>query len=199
MASEASDINPYPYAPHPFDHPRADLILRSDDSIDFRVSTFILAITSEFFANMLSDGQPDEKERRDGCPIILVQEHSRTLQNLLSFIYPVEQPILDDVSHVEACLAAALKYGMTVVVNRMKLALRSITPKAPLRTWAVAVRHGLEVEARAAAEEVVHQSLSMLELDELPPEMHEISAGAYFRLLRFQRLAGNIANFPEKL
>lgn len=183
MTSEPS-ANANRYAPPPFDHPKADLILRSDDGVDFRVSTFILEISSEFFATMFKDGQPEKDERRDGCPIVRVQEHSKTLQTVLSLIYPVDPPVLDEIPHIYACLAAALKYDMKRVVSLTRVALRSTAWKAPLRTWAVAVRYGLEDEARVAAAEVVRQRIPVL--DDFPPEMEEITAGPYFRLLQYE-------------
>lgn len=194
MASDPEPPSINPYAPPPFDHPKADLILRSDDGVDFRVSTFILAISSEFFANMFNDGRPDQDERRDNCPVVRVQEHSRTLQSLLTLIYPIDPPVLDDIEYIQACLAAALKYDMKSVVNLMKTALRSMAPEAPFCVWAVAVRYGLEVEAQAAAAVLVRQNISLL--DE-PPLAQDIlrsgpSAGHYFRLLKYQRLAGEV-------
>lgn len=138
---------------------------------------------------MLKDGQPEGDERRDGCPVVWVQEHSKILQSVLSFIYPVDPPILDEIPDIQACLAAALKYNMKRVVSLTRTALRSIAREAPLRAWAVAVQNGLEVEARVAAAEAVRQGISVL--DDFPPEMQELSAGPYFRLLQYERLAGN--------
>ncbi|KZT69347.1 hypothetical protein DAEQUDRAFT_765644 [Daedalea quercina L-15889] len=84
MASEPSSAPSY--ASPPFDSSKADIILRSSDSVDFRVSSFILEMSSEFFANMLDACQANDEELRDGCPIIQVQEDSGT--SLLSLVPP---------------------------------------------------------------------------------------------------------------
>ncbi|KAH9930351.1 uncharacterized protein B0H18DRAFT_994570 [Fomitopsis serialis] len=179
MASDPSSTPPY--ASSPFDHPKADLILRSSDHVDFRVSKFILEVSSVFFANMFEASQANDDESRDGCPVVQMQEDSETLDSLLRIIYPRKDPILDDLPKLHAVLAAALKYEMEEATNLTGAVLRSFIPKEPLRVWAIAVRNRLEEEARAAA-------------TSFPPEMLDINAGAYHRLFRYHRLEAKASN-----
>ncbi|KAH9930352.1 uncharacterized protein B0H18DRAFT_820217, partial [Fomitopsis serialis] len=167
----------------PFDDPEADFILRSSDRIDFRVSRFILRVSSDFFATMFVAGQAENEENRDGCPIVPMHEDSETLDSLLRIIYPKKAPILDDLAKIHAVLAAALKFDMEKPIDVVGATLCSFIPNEPLRVWAIAVRNRLEPEARAAADEIVCQvDLSVFNF---PPEMQHISAGAYYRLLRY--------------
>jgi len=175
----------------PFDHPKADLILRSSDHVDFRVSKFILEVSSVFFASIFEASQANDEESRDGCPVVQMQEDSETLDSLLRIIYPRKDPILDDLPKLHAVLAAALKYEMEEATILTGTVLRSFIPKEPLRVWAIAVHNRLEEEARAAADEMIHQGISVL--DSFPPEMRDINAGAYYRLFRYHHLEASRA------
>ncbi|KZT65693.1 hypothetical protein DAEQUDRAFT_513737 [Daedalea quercina L-15889] len=187
------------YASPPFDDPHADLILRSSDRVDFRVLRGILRLASPFFASMFEIGQTCASdvsdELRDGCPVIPVPEDSHTLDSLLRIIYPRKDPFLDDPSKVNSVMAAALKYEMEKAIASTTATLLSFVPEQALRIWAIAVRHGLEVEARAAADEMLGQNVPILDAS-FPPEMQDVHAGAYYRLLQYQRSGGKVqSNF----
>lgn len=179
-----------PYASPPFDNSRADLILRSSDTVDFRVSSFILAMSSDIFSAMLEACEAGSGDVRDGCPIVQLQENSEALDYLLRVIYPRKAPAFDDISKIPPVLHAALKYDMEKAVEVVSGALRSFAPKVPLRVWCIAVRCRLEPEARAAADEMVRQSLQVLDLPS--SELQDLHAGAYYRLIRYRRLEGRV-------
>lgn len=188
------------YASAPFDDADADLILRTSDNIDFRVSRFILRIASPFFASMFEVGQTrsgasgeaheNGDEVRDGCRVFPVQEDGDTLDSLLRIIYPRKDPILGDLPKVNSVIAAALKYEMEEAIALTGAELLSFTSKEASRVWAIAVRHGLEPEARAAADELLREKAAVL--DDFPSEMQAVNAGAYYRLLQYLRLDGKV-------
>lgn len=190
MHPQARAPHVIPFAPAPFDNPKGDLILRSCDDIDFRVFQAILGVSSDFFSTMFEAGQAPNEEMRDGCPVVRVSEERETLDGLLRIIYPTTAPPLNDLQKVRPILAAALKYEMEKPVQVARKALCTSASKEPLRVWAIAVRYRLEGDALLAAREMVRQSLSVLE--SFPPEIGEIHAGAYYRLLRFKRLNGRV-------
>ncbi|KAL7280730.1 hypothetical protein ACG7TL_005672 [Trametes sanguinea] len=64
MADTATKQSPCP-GPAPFNQPSADIVLRTQDGVDFRVHTQILAQASPFFATMLSLPQPPCPQRSD--------------------------------------------------------------------------------------------------------------------------------------
>ena len=80
------------YAAAPFDHAKADIILRSSDNIDFRVFKLFLSLASPFFETLFDIPQPDEEngdqEIKDGLVVVPVTEDSKTLDALLRFCYP---------------------------------------------------------------------------------------------------------------
>ncbi|KAF9240590.1 hypothetical protein BU15DRAFT_73820 [Melanogaster broomeanus] len=62
------------YAASPFDHAKADIILRTSDNIDFRVFKLFLSLASPFFETLFDIPQPieasDEQEIKDGLAVI---------------------------------------------------------------------------------------------------------------------------------
>ena len=179
-----------PFASAPFDNPKGDLILRSCDGIDFRVFQAILAVSSDFFSTMFEAGQAPNEEMRDGCPVVRVSEEGQALDGLLRIIYPTKAPPLTDLRTIGSVLAAALKYDVEKAVAVAREALLTFIPKEPLRVWAIAVRYRLEMDARLAAQEMVNRQISLL--DSVPPEVCEIHAGAYYRLLQFKRSQASV-------
>ena len=111
------------YAAFPFDHPQADVILRSSDNIDFRVFKLFLSLASPVFETMFGLPQPAEgadldEETRDGLPVVSVSEDSKTLDALLRFCYPstlAEDPSLDGFTFATEILEAAKKYSLDAI------------------------------------------------------------------------------------
>ncbi|GBE89539.1 hypothetical protein SCP_1602010 [Sparassis crispa] len=189
------------WAQPPFDNPSANIILRSSDNIDFCVHSIILSEASPFFKDLFSLQQPivdhtksnNTDEYRDGRLVITVREDSRTLDGLLRLCYPITDPELKDLLLVRAMLEAALKYQMDEATAITRKALRSFAEKEPLRIWAIACQLRLEEDAHYAAQFTLQQTSIA---DSFPQEMQEITAGPYFRLLKYHRLRGAVdSNF----
>jgi hypothetical protein len=70
------------YAASPFDHAKADVIIRSADNIDFRVFKLFLSLAFPFFDTLFDIPQPieesEEQEIKDGLAVIPVSEDSKT-------------------------------------------------------------------------------------------------------------------------
>jgi len=82
--SHIADRLPAPIvdAKHPFDDPKADVILRSSDNVDFRCYKLLLAFASpSFFEGMFNLPQPTGDhvmgETRDGLPVSDVRHLTR--------------------------------------------------------------------------------------------------------------------------
>lgn len=184
-----------PDAPPPFNNPAADTILRSSDGVDFCVYSVILTEASPFFKGMFSLPQPSggaEAEtgnnfKDDGRPVVDTAEDSKVLNSLLRLCYPITEPVLEDLHDVELVLEAANKYEMEQATARLTRILRTFVDSNPLRVWAIATRLRLEAEALYAAK----KTLGLQLLDSFPPEMRDVSAGAYYRLLKYHREKGS--------
>ena len=113
----------FSYAASPFDHPQADVILRSSDNVDFRVFKLFLSLASPVFHTMFGLPQPSEgvnpdEETKDELPVVSVSEGSKTLDALLRFCYPstlTEDPSLDGFMSATEILEAAKKYSLDAI------------------------------------------------------------------------------------
>lgn len=72
-----------------FDVPDANLIIRSSDSVDFRVHKPVLAVASPVFKDLFSLPQPPDSESDDDLPVVQLPEDSELLHSLISIVYPV--------------------------------------------------------------------------------------------------------------
>jgi hypothetical protein len=88
-----------------FDVPDANLIIRSSDSVDFRVHKPVLAVASPVFKDLLSLPQPSDSESDDDLPVVQLPEDSELLQSLISIIYPVPTVIPNSYEKVSYLLA----------------------------------------------------------------------------------------------
>ena len=173
----------------PFDHDDADAILRSSDQVDFHVYKVILSASSPFFKSMFSLPQPDatsisEKQK----PIVDLQENSKTIAALLTFIYPVvsvdTQPeSLDDMVDT---FAAAKKYDMAVVSQRLiqQFAKSKVVQGNPVVAFCVAYSHNIEEVARVAAKASLKHQMN---LDNIGDNLQYINGAAFHQLYKFHR------------
>lgn len=183
----------YSDASAPFDDHDADVILRSSDNVDFRVYKLLLSMGSPFFKDMFSLPQADTtaadgiSETKDGLPVIQVSETAVTLRMLLSMCYPmgaVDLPALDKLEKVALLLDAAVKYSFERVEKRVREAL--VSPQCmhgnEVRVFAIACRHRMGAEAKAAARACLEQPI--LEVEEAS-ELESLSAVRFLRLLKY--------------
>ncbi|PCH36289.1 hypothetical protein WOLCODRAFT_140320 [Wolfiporia cocos MD-104 SS10] len=166
-------------AHHPFDDRNADVILHSSDGVDFYVYRTILILASPFFRSMFSLPQSEISEP---CQVVPVTEDSRTIESLLRICYPIKDPVIDDARHALAVFGAANKYEMEVATIFMSKAMSTIVELEPLLIYAVACKNGYEELAGQAARQVVVRGNAYL------PEVEEMSAGCYHRLLKLKQI-----------
>ena len=157
------------YAASPFDHPQADIILRSSDNIDFRVFKLFLSLASPVFETMFGLPQPSEgadpdEETKDGLPVVSVSEGSKTLDALLRFCYPstlAEDPSLDGFMFATEILEASKKYSLDAIERIVCKAL--FVPKIlevdSLACFVVARRADLHEQCALAAKYSLREPL----------------------------------------
>ncbi|KAG0709465.1 hypothetical protein DFH29DRAFT_888689 [Suillus ampliporus] len=145
-------------ASSPFDHPKADIIMRSSDEVDFRVFKLFLTLASPFFETMFELPQPavgTSDDTKDGLPVIPVQEDSKTLDTFLRFCYPstlAEDPSLESLADIQAILGAARKYSLDLIE-------RKVLEAESLRCFAIARNARLKHETITAARYTLRQPL----------------------------------------
>lgn len=191
------------FTTHHFNAPDADLILLSSDDIEFRVHRCILAAASPFFRDMFTLPQPQSTKSDDApVPVIPVSELNHTIDALLGFVYPVQDPPILTLDELNPVLAAAFKYDFSSVISTLRKIL--ITPhfleSSPTRVFAIASRYELEPEAQLAS----RYTLNINVLDcPLSDDLKHITAHSYHRLLDLHRrraaAAQELLKVPEEV
>ncbi|KAF8555644.1 hypothetical protein OG21DRAFT_832006 [Imleria badia] len=184
------------YAAAPFDHAKADIILRSSDNIDFRVFKLFLSLASLSFEKLFEIPQPTEASNvqgiKDGLAVIRVQENSKTLDTLLRFCYPctlADDPKLEVLKDLVDVLAAARKYSLTTIERKVYQALSNpkILEAEPLRCFAIARRGRAHEETILAAKYTLTQPL----IPSWFQEISLISATDLLALLTYHQKCGD--------
>ncbi|KAH9058204.1 hypothetical protein EDB87DRAFT_1811033, partial [Lactarius vividus] len=111
--------------------PDPNIIVRSSDKVNFPVRKSLLAMSSPFFADLLSLPQPPDDELVDGLPVIQLSEDADLLNSLMSLLYPIPPVIPDSYEKVFALLAACQKYDMESVQSTIRAGIKLGTFPAP--------------------------------------------------------------------
>ena len=180
-------------APPPFDDHTADLILRSNDNVDFRVHRQVLAVASPVFADMFDLPPPSPEiggsvdERRDGLVVVHMAEDERALRLLLGFCYPVMEPVLEDLELLKLALRLGQKFQMHSVARYVQPGLKLLAADAPEQVYAVASAYELRSVALVAARASLSRPILTKGRIPLYPEFADVSGFDVLRLLRFQQ------------
>ncbi|KAI0794281.1 hypothetical protein C8Q74DRAFT_1215634 [Fomes fomentarius] len=168
-----------------------DVILRANDSTDFRVHRSVIALASP----ALLDGLERLQEREaDETPVFLIPEDSATVEVLLRLCYPVEVPQLADASTLLHVAFAARKHRLVRVEQLIRTSSSWMTEaaKAPLRFYFAATSLGWRREAQECARELT-QGHTREELIKLYiPEMETNSSRAYRHLLAYDKACRDV-------
>ncbi|PSR86949.1 hypothetical protein PHLCEN_2v5297 [Hermanssonia centrifuga] len=189
----------------PFNIPSADAVLRTSDNVDFYVHKVILSIASPFFNDLFSLIQPSiNSDAKVIEEPIIISEDSQTLDSLLRLCYPVDDPVITDISLLGCVLEAAIKYQMGEAEKLVKVSMQPFVVTHPLQIYAIACRLKVEELAKVAAQSWKSQRGSVLNTANFSsttggasyvPEMAHITCGAYSRLIRYIRSSLPLANF----
>ncbi|KAG2137599.1 uncharacterized protein EDB93DRAFT_1253606 [Suillus bovinus] len=184
-------ILPCTCASSPFDHPKADIILRSSDRVNFRVFKLFLALASPLFETMFELPQPaveTNDNTKDGLPVISMQENRKTLDTFLRFCYPstlAEDPSLESLTDIKAILGVARKYSLDLIEKRVCQALANpkVLEAEPLRCFAIARNARLKHETITAARYTLRQPL----IPAWFPEIEMITSSDLLTLLTYHK------------
>lgn len=201
--SSANDATPAGPAvlQHSFTSLTADVVLRSSDTVDFRVHRVILSEASTIFETMFSLPQPvsvpptlsvttppatpNGDDGEGNSPAVTVTEDSKTLNALLGILYPGKGPQILDVTVAGQVLAAADKYIMLGVLKQLEHVLlrREILEKDPMAVYALSCAYNLPQAAVTAAKETLKHPSPGPRI----PEFRSMSATALHNLLDYRQ------------
>ncbi|EMD37129.1 hypothetical protein CERSUDRAFT_95392 [Gelatoporia subvermispora B] len=164
----------------PFDSPKADVVVRSSDGVDFPIRMFFLTAASAVFEGMFSLPQPAKATSSRRLPVVEFAEHSKTLDIILRLCYPIDVTLLDDF----------IDHARSVIVAVRKLQNDGVTKQAPLRIYAIACALNMEDLTRSAAKMTL-----LYDQADFPhsPELRDITGAAYSRLLQYHRECSRVA------
>lgn len=180
----------------PFDHEKADIILRSSDNVHFRVFKLFLSLASPFFETLFEIPQPaeenEDQEVKDGLAVVTVTEDSKTLDALLRFCYPctlADDPSLEVLKDAVDVLEAARKYSLDAIEKKARQAIShpKILEVEPLRCFAIAHRGRLQEETLLAAKYTLTQPL----IPSWFEEIDMITAADLLALLTYHQKCGD--------
>lgn len=204
-------------APAPFDHPDADIILRSSDKdpIDFKAFKLLLSLSSPFFSEIFTLPQPPTPStnpaaspyadeyvsfdpltlRHCRIPVIQMTEDTETLTLLLRLCLPLSihpHPHLSSLDQLQSIAEAASKFEMEGIQNHLRAELMSprFIESQPLRVFAIAYRYTWDEEARRAARFTLRHPLNVPFVNEL----QFISAATFYKLQEYHRVCGEVAS-----
>ena len=162
--------------------------------MDYRVRSSILAEASPVFEDMfdIAKASPEGGSlRKAGTPVVVITETSEVMKILLRMCYPVPAPELRTMAQVRGVLAALDKYLMESLLDGVKRQLTNFKLPGghPLLVYITAHRYGYEDIALIAARQAIltFDKVQAPLQDECIPELDELSAGAYYRLLEYFR------------
>ena len=130
----------------------ADVIIRAEDALDFHVHKCNLSLVSPVFEDTFTIPQPPA-DTPGVLPHVDVQDPPRTWENILRTIYPMPNPIIDNLDDLESLLLMAKKYEMEFAINSHKQCFedRVSIQRDPLHLYAIACAGGFEEQAKYVA------------------------------------------------
>jgi hypothetical protein len=141
-----------------FEHPGADLILRSLDFHDFRVPKIFIVSSSVVLDGLIQNylDFPGASYAEESLPVVQLAESGDVLHKLLTFIFPVTPLMPSTTEETMELLSVAQKYQMGSVLVHMRaiIARHHSLPtrlKPALLIYSLAHKYGLRPELLRSA------------------------------------------------
>ncbi|TCD67831.1 hypothetical protein EIP91_011893 [Steccherinum ochraceum] len=181
-----------PTADSLFHDPQADIILRSCDSVDFRVYKTILAQASPFFHTTLTLPQTENVNANAGTkniPVIDMAEDSEFLEAMLMFCYPVSCDPITDADNPPKLLRVVLEIARKFEIARARSCatayMVNIAATDPVLVYALSCQYGFVDLARRAAECSLQFRADFLLRPHPEAELSHLTAEAFRSLMMY--------------
>ena len=161
----------------------ADIVIRATGNRDFRAHKLILSLVSPIFKDMFTLPQPST-DTSGPLPHVDVYESAETWENILRVIYPMPNPVIDDLGDLESLLLAAKKYEMQPIIDihKQRLENQAFIQEDPLRLYAIACACGLDDQAKYVARNTEFLAVVRSSPDN---DLKGLSVASYRRLIAF--------------
>ncbi len=141
-----------------FEHPGADLILRSLDFHDFRVPKIYIVNSSVVLDELIQEylDFPSATYVEGSLPVVQLLEGAEILHKLLTFIFPVTPLVPSTTEEAMELLSVAQKYQMDSLLIHIRAIIAQHHPlptrlKPALRIYSLAQKYGLRPEVLQSA------------------------------------------------
>jgi hypothetical protein len=149
-----------------FDHPGADIILRSQDGFHFRVPKTSIVNNSPTLGNLIEEVLDSTGDANAEAPLPVVQlpESGKILHCLLTFHFPVTPLVPTSTETIMELLSVAQKYQMGIELTHIRgsIARQNSLPSSlptglepTLRIYSLAQKYGLRLEAIQSARAII--------------------------------------------
>jgi hypothetical protein len=141
-----------------FEHPGADLILRSLDFRDFRVPSIYIVSSSVVLDELIQKSLdlPGASYAEGSLPVVQLPESGEVLHRLFTFIFPVTPLVPSTPEETMELLSVAQKYQMDSILVYIRAIIARHNPlptrlKPALRLYFLARKYGLRPELLRSA------------------------------------------------
>ncbi|KZS90654.1 hypothetical protein SISNIDRAFT_387527, partial [Sistotremastrum niveocremeum HHB9708] len=137
-----------------FQYPDANFVIRTSDSVEFKVFKEILRLKSSVFNDMLliGDNHPPPSDASSPSNVVDVTENSAVMGALLRYMYPIPRPSITSLAELLPVLEAALKYQLghvsTTITN--DIVSSRMLEEDPLTAYVFASKHNMTFMEQAA-------------------------------------------------
>ena len=175
----------------PFDDPRADLILRSSDGVNFHVIKVVLSLASSVFADMFTLPSPPPSQNSSGeLTVVLCSEDAETLDLALRHCYPIRSPEVAKLRDARNLLEFARKYQVDLLEPSLTRFLADTIERDPVGVYALAAAY----ECRDIAAQALRSSLTLPIYLLHSPELQYTTTEQYQVLVNYHILCGKVAS-----
>ena len=185
-----------------FDHPGADIILRSQDSYHFRVPKIYIVSCSPILSEVIRRTLHDPNAKAS-LPVVQLLGSGEILHCLLTFIFPITQLVPSTPEKIMELLSVAQKYQMGTVLAHIRgsIARHNSLPtrlEPVLHIYALAQKYGLRQEALQTAR-VIFLKQSMF-IEDFDNNLDIMPGASLYELWKYHQsvraiLASDLAEF----
>jgi BTB/POZ domain len=182
-----------------FEYPGADIILRSQDSHEFRIPKSYVINNSPVFDKLIREalGSPHDAYDEASLPVVQLPESGAIIHNLLTFIFPVIPLVPSTTEKAMELLSVAQKYQMDSILTHIRLRITRYNPPPTQRDtalymYSLAQRYGLRQEALQAARTILNYPMSIKDLED---KLDVTSSASLYELWKYsENVRANLAS-----
>jgi hypothetical protein len=151
-----------------FDHPDADIVLRSQDSHEIQVPKSYIVNSSRVLGNLIQKAldSPGNANAEESLPVLQLPESGEILECLLTFVFPGAPRVPSTLEDIMELLSVAQKYRMRAAQShiRASIAQQNLLPtrlEPALHLYALAQKYSLRPEVLQAAQSILKYPMTI--------------------------------------